>query len=158
MNQGQTKHPQLKRQHLLLHSGFIANTVLPKTSLILAPSLAAQPKILNYSHTLHFSTKPIVFENKSKTQSSELPQPIHTILSNKNESQVISLLSESSNPGPLNPQLFCQLHHKSQLTPFILHNDRLLTLKDFFFTSGIICLTKSIVHHFPIVCYHLVFT
>ena len=101
--QQQQYTPQLTT--LQPYSGFLPNTTLPPPTLIPAPPRAPQPEILNYSNTPQFSTQPINFANTDKTNSSELPQPIHTVSHIPDQSHDISLLSDSSHSDHVSSQI-----------------------------------------------------
>ena len=100
--QAQQQQFQTNTQILLPYSGFIANTTLQPPTIIPAPPRAPQPKIKNYSNTPQFSSQTINFANTDKTNSSELPQPVHTVSNINDTPQDISLLSGTFISDPPN--------------------------------------------------------
>ena len=119
---------QITAQALLPYSGFLPNTTLPPPTLISAPPRAPQAELLNFSNTLQFSTKPINFANTDKTNSSQLPLPIHTVSNVHDTTYDISPLSDISNSGPNSSHFFHLLHHEFQIILLIRHKEKQLIL------------------------------
>ena len=76
-----------------------------------------KPELSDYSITTQMSTQPINFAITDKTQSSELPQPIHTV-SNLIELRDISLISECPNSEPLSSQFSLPTSSQIGINPF----------------------------------------
>ena len=107
----------MNTQTLLRYSGFLSNTTLQPPTLIPAPR-APQPKLLSYSNTPQFSTQPINFANTDKTHSSELSQPIHTVLNINDTTHDISLLSDTSISDAISSQFFSPTPSQFTSSPF----------------------------------------
>ena len=137
--------------------GLIANT-LQASTIIPAPPRAPQSELINYSKTPQFSTQTNSFANTDKTSSSELPQPIHTVLNINDTPQDISL---SQTPlDPLSSQFSSPTPSQFASNPFnppqvaVSNMEGLLSHKP----TGITLLIYSIYHpHFK-VHYHSVFS
>ena len=83
-----------------------------------APPRAPQLELLNYPNTPQFSTQPINFANTDKTNSSELPQPIHRVSHLPETPHDISLLSDNSNSDPIISQFSSSTPSQIASNPF----------------------------------------
>ena len=85
------------------YSDLLQTQLRHKTPLKTVSPRAPHQELLYYSNAPHFSNQPKNFANKSKAQSSELPQSLHTV-SKINKPQDISFISESSISESLSTQ------------------------------------------------------
>ena len=115
--QQQQQH-QIYTQNSLPYSGFINNRTLQPPTLIPAPPQALQTEPINYSNTPQFSTQLLNFANTDKTNSSKLPQPIHTVSTGHDILQDIRLISDTSISDPHSSQLSSPTPSKIASNPF----------------------------------------